>query len=186
MGNFPMKPMTRFALAVLLGALAGGVLAQTAKPVAASKAAKPEPTPAPVTATPDELAIAGRVHVGQLPCELGQSVMLKADAHAPGHFDLHLKHHKFRMFPVATTTGAIRLEDRKAGVVWLQLANKSMLMNHKLGQRMADTCMSPAQVLVADALEKNPGRSVLDAPEAAAPVTATPVSAVPAAAIATK
>jgi len=40
-----------------------------------------------------------------------------------------------------------------------------MLMNQKAGQRLADACMSPAQVAVAEALEKNPARSVLDAPE---------------------
>ena len=50
--------------------------------------------------------------------------------------------------------------------VWLQLANKSMLMNQKLGKRLADECMSPVQVVVAEALKKNPGVSVLDAPAA--------------------
>ena len=85
--------------------------------------------------TPDELAIAERVQVGKLPCELGASVTLTADGKAPGYFDIQGKNFKYRMFPVPTTTGAIRLEDRKAGAVWLQLANKSMLMNQKLGIR---------------------------------------------------
>jgi hypothetical protein len=71
------------------------------------------------------------------------------------------------MFPVATTTGAIRLEDQKAGAVWLQLANKSMLMNQKLGIRLADECMSPAQVAMAEVLKRNPPPSVLDAPKPA-------------------
>jgi hypothetical protein len=70
---------------------------------------------------------------------------------------------KYRMSPVATSTGAIRLEDQKNGAVWLQLANKSMLMNHKLGQRLADECMSPAQVIVAESIRKNPPPSVLEA-----------------------
>jgi len=114
--------------------------------------------------TPAELAIAQRVHVGKLPCELGASVTLAADPHAPGYFQVQLGKLKFHMAPVETTTGAIRLEDRKAGTVWLQLANKSMLLNHKLGQRLADACMNPAQLLVADVMEKNPTPSVLDAP----------------------
>ena len=118
--------------------------------------------------TPGELAIADRVYTGKLPCELGAFVTLTPDAKTPGFFDVRVKNLKFRMFPVETTTGAIRLEDRKAGAVWLQLANKSMLMNQKLGQRLADACMNPAQVAVAEALEKTPGRSVLDAPEAPA------------------
>jgi hypothetical protein len=115
--------------------------------------------------TPAELAIAERVYVGTLPCEYGGSVTLVADAKNPGFFAVSNKNVKFRMFPVETSTGAIRLEDKKAGAVWLQLANKSMLMNQKLGQRLADSCLSPAQAAVAAALEKNPGASVLDAPK---------------------
>lgn len=129
--------------------------------------------------TPAELAIAERVHVGNLPCELGASVTLAADAKAPGYFDVQGKNFKYRMFPVATTTGAIRLEDQKAGAVWLQLANKSMLMNQKLGIRLADECMSPSQVAVAEALKLNPPPSVLDAPKPA--VTAAPAAAASAA-----
>lgn len=129
--------------------------------------------------TPAELAIAERVHVGNLPCELGASVTLAADAKAPGYFDVQGKNFKYRMFPVATTTGAIRLEDQKAGAVWLQLANKSMLMNQKLGIRLADECMSPSQVAVAEALKLNPPPSVLDAPKPV--VTAAPAAAASAA-----
>ena len=133
--------------------------------------------------TPGELAIAERVYTGKLPCELGAFVTLTADAKTPGFFDVRVKNLKFRMFPVETTTGAIRLEDPKAGAVWLQLANKSMLMSQKLGQRLADACMNPAQVAVAEALEKTPGRSVLDAPDApASPASgAAPTSQPPAA-----
>lgn len=123
--------------------------------------------------TPDELAIAERVHVGNLPCELGASVSLKPDSTAPGYFDVQGKNFKYRMFPVATTTGAIRLEDHKAGAVWLQLANKSMLMNQKQGVRLADECMSPAQVAMAETMKTNPPASVLDAPKPAlAPASA--------------
>lgn len=118
--------------------------------------------------SPTELAIAERVYQGKLPCELGASVDLKADAKAPGYFDVQLGRQKFHMYPVETTTGAVRLEDKAAGAVWLQLANKSMLMNHKLGQRLADECVSPDQAVVAANLIKNPAPSVLDAPLGAA------------------
>ena len=118
--------------------------------------------------TPVELTIAERVYVGKLPCELGAAVTLTADAKVPGYFDVQGKNFKYRMFPVATTTGAIRLEDHQAGAVWLQLANKSMLMNQKLGTRLADECASPAQVAVAEAIKLNPPVSVLDTPKPAA------------------
>ena len=113
--------------------------------------------------TPTELAIAERVQVGKMPCELGASVTLTADPKSPGYFDMHGKNFTYRMFPVATSTGAIRLEDQKAGAVWLQLANKSMLMNQKLGIRLADECTSPAQLEVAQNLKLNPPASILDA-----------------------
>ena len=133
--------------------------------------------------SPAELAIAERVYVGSLPCELGASVTLTADNKAPGYFDMQGKNFKYRMFPVTTSTGAIRLEDQKAGAVWLQLANKSMLMNQKLGIRLADECMSPAQLVVAENLKTNPPVSILEAlkPEAAKPSPAE-AQALPAAA----
>ena len=198
-------------LATCLISMAGSSAAQTATPGAAAKpvvkpAAKPavkqQPAVNPANRTnlksaaknvaagieaaeaaltPAELAIAERVHVGTLPCELGASVNLTADGKNPGYFNVQGKNFKFRMFPVATTTGAIRLEDQKAGAVWLQLANKSMLMNQKLGVRMADECMSPGQMAVAEAIKLNPPVSVLDAPKPVSdPAAAGTAVAVPA------
>ena len=144
--------------------------AATSSHVDAKNKAKPAVTELPLT--DDELAIAGQIHTGMVPCELGIHVTVSADAKLPGYFHLHTKHHQYHMQPVMTSTGAIRLEDKKAGAVWLQLANKSMLMNQKLGQRLADECMSPAQHTVAEAMKKSPAPSVLDAPTVAvAPAT---------------
>lgn len=119
--------------------------------------------------TPAEMAIAERVQVGAVPCELGTVVHLVPDPKFPGYFNVQVKSLKYRMFPVETSTGAIRLEDKKAGAVWLQLANKSMLMNQKLGQRLADECMSPEQVAVAQALKQTPAQSMFAPAPAAAP-----------------
>lgn len=112
--------------------------------------------------SPEELAIAERVHVGRIPCELGAFVTVTAEPASPGHFHVEGKGFKYFMAPVATTTGTVRLEDQKGGAVWLQIANKSMLMNQKLGQRLADECMSPQQLVVAEAIKKNPPVSVLE------------------------
>lgn len=112
--------------------------------------------------SPAELTIAEHVQVGRIPCELGAYVTLKADPASPGHFDVEGKGFKYRMAPVATTTGAVRLEDQTGGAVWLQIANKSMLMDQKRGQRLADECMSPEQNLVAEAMKKNPPPSLLE------------------------
>lgn len=117
--------------------------------------------------TPAQLAIAEDVHTGVLPCELGAQVELTKDAASPGYFNLSGKGFRYRLHPVETSTGAVRLEDPHDGAVWIQLANKSMLMDQKHGRRLADECASPAQVAVAEALRKNPPPSLLDAQPAA-------------------
>ena len=114
--------------------------------------------------TPAELVIAQRVEVGFVQCELGASVTVAADPKLPGYFDVSGKKFRFRMVPVVTSTGAIRLEDIQAGAVWLQLSNKSMLMNQKSGSRLADACVTPAQAMVALAMENSPPHGLLDAP----------------------
>lgn len=127
---------------------------------AAQSKSRVEPDP---TLNDAELAVAQRVHVGVLPCELGQSVRLDHDPKAPGYFRLQLKRSVYRMRPVQSRTGAIRLEDTARGAVWIQLGNKSMLMNQKLGQRMADECASDEQRLVAQALKGSTAPGLLDA-----------------------
>lgn len=116
--------------------------------------------------TTEELAIAERVFVGQIPCELGTTVSVAADPSVPGHFHVGGKGFLYHMAPVTTSTGTVRLEDSQAGAVWLQIANKSMLMDQKKGQRLADECMSPQQILVAEAIKITPPPSLLDAPPA--------------------
>lgn len=136
--------------------------AVAAKAQPKSKAPKVAPVEPDTPMGPDELAIAERVHKGQLPCELGATVRLEADASQPGYFYLHGKGFRYRMHPVATTTGAIRLEDRKAGAVWLQLANKSMLMDQNKGRRLADECANADQVAFAENMKTNPPPSLID------------------------
>jgi hypothetical protein len=131
-----------------------------------------------VKLTEADLEIAKRVYIGVIPCEMGASVTITPNEKRPGFFLVQTKTARFRMHPVEARTGAIRLEDPRAGALWIQLGNKSMLMSQKLGQRLADECMSPAQLTLADDLKKNPIPGLLDAPK---PATMTPVSAAPAA-----
>jgi len=130
--------------------------AQAKKP-APAKAASPSKRQAIEVATPTEdydptdklseaeLEIAKRVHVGEIQCELGQKVTVKP-MRREGYFFVSRGVNRFVMHPVESRTGAIRLEDPARGALWLQLANKSMLMNQKEGKRLADDCQSPAQV----------------------------------------
>jgi hypothetical protein len=158
----------KFLFASLVTALfATGAFAQTAAPAGdhAHHAKKPvsvkkvppttkrqaieEATP---TEEPDpriklseaELQIAKTVQTGEIHCELGQKVSIKP-MKREGFFFVSRGINKFVMHPVESRTGAVRLEDPQRGALWLQLANKSMLMNQKEGKRLADECQTEAQ-----------------------------------------
>ena len=96
----------------------------TAAAAVAAAAADPN-----VVLTDTDLAVARLVHTGRIPCELGADVTVTADQAKPGFFTVSTKGARYHMHPVESRTGAIRLEDGKAGAMWLQLSNKSMLMN---------------------------------------------------------
>ncbi len=101
---------------------------------------------AQATLTPGQMAAAERVFVGTATCDGNQEVALAALPGQPGHFKLTHKKASFVLVPQETTTGAVRLEDHKSGLVWIQIPAKSMLMNTKLGQRVADACVTPEQL----------------------------------------
>ena len=132
---------TRTAAALLCTTLAA--LLSTAPALAADKPAKPAKGGLPDLSA-EQLANAERVLTGKIACEFDQSVDISQGA-KPGYFTVAFKGKKYTLTPEATTTGAVRLEDKKAGIVWLQIANKSMLMNSKAGQRMVDNCVHPSQ-----------------------------------------
>ena len=123
--------------------------------------------PSDVAPEHERVVTAEQVHTGRMTCELGNFVTVTPDAQNAGAFVVQLKQHKFHMVPVVSSTGAIRLEDAQAGAMWLQLANKSMLMNSKIGQRMADECQSPDQAAVAQAMKLAPPPSLLEGPAVA-------------------
>ena len=169
-----MKKIAALMLVVVMPMALSAQLPAKERAKAKRSAAAVVSQPAVVVEIPPtlaQMAIAQNVYVGRLPCELGAFVSVTADVNAAGYFDVQTKNLKFRMLPVETTTGAVRLEDRRTGAVWLQLANKSMLMNQKIGQRLADECMSPVQASVAELLLKNPAPSILEALPAVAVVT---------------
>jgi hypothetical protein len=117
-----------------------------------------------VVLTEADLAVAQRVYLGSIPCELGSSVQI-TPAKRAGFFIVQVKdvrNARYFMHPVESRTGAIRLEDPKRSAMWLQLGNKSMLMSQKLGKRLADECMSPEQLTLADEMKRNPPRGLLD------------------------
>ena len=114
--------------------------------------------------TDAEVAIAQHIQTGKIACELGADVTVTADEKNPGFFHVTTGKQRYYMHPVESRTGAIRLEDNRAGAMWLQLGNKSMLLNQKLGQRVADECVTPVQREFAAQMQANPQPSLLDGP----------------------
>jgi hypothetical protein len=176
--------ISRIAPKAVLGAalLLLVVLAQAAGPTSApgkrSKSKAPrtvapvvlaDPVLEPLVLTDEDKALIEKVSLGSVPCELGARVSLTTNLAQPGRFVLEHNQRRFHMVVTPTTTGAIRLEDAAQGAVWLQLANKSMLMDQKNGRRLADACMSTAQTQVAEAMERSPAPGLLDPLPAVAP-----------------
>jgi hypothetical protein len=135
--------------AVVLSLSASGAFAATkaAKPAAKHQpaATKTEAADTSAAVSQTQLDIAQRVLTGDAQCELNQHVSLHPIDGKPGYFKLGFKNASYTMTPVETTTAAVRLEDKKAGVVWVQIPAKSMLLNSKAGQRMVDGCTQTSQ-----------------------------------------
>ncbi len=140
-----MNRLSTLGLAVALCAASFASMGQTAakpaKAPAASKKAAPAPA-APAAASPEQLAAADRVFYGTYACEFGKSVQVSTLPKFPGYAELRFGKSVYMMKPVASETGAIRLEDVKGETLVVQIAAKSMLLNVKTGQRLLDGCVS--------------------------------------------
>jgi hypothetical protein len=129
--------------------------------------------------TDAELETAQQVYTGTFPCELGTHVTVTADAQHQGFFTVTAGHLSYYMHPVESSTGAVRMEDSRHSAVWLQLGSKSMLMDQKAGQRVADDCQAVAQQEFAANKKDHPQGQLLNRPAASPqpPVSAASVSA---------
>jgi hypothetical protein len=165
-----IAPKAGFGVTLLLTV----VLVQAAGPASPGKRSKSkaartvapvvlaDPVLEPLVLTDEDKALIERVSLGEVACELGARVSLTMSVKQPGRFVLEHNQRRFHMVATPTTTGAVRLEDAAQGAVWLQLANKSMLMDQKNGRRLADACMNDAQTQVAQAMERTPAPGLLD------------------------
>ncbi len=115
---------------------------RAAKKTAAAAPAVEAPPPA---ASEEQLRATERVLFGEYECEFNQRLQVKLDPKFPGYANVTGVGVNFLMKPVASSTGAIRLEDVKNVGLLLQVAGKSMLMNIKTGQRVMDSCVHPDQ-----------------------------------------
>ena len=109
-----------------------------------------------------EMQFAKWVDQGTFSCDEGGAVTLTAQSDKPGYFILTNRGQHYRVSPRVSITGAVRLESNAGGIVWLQLANKSMLIAPKQSRRLADGCMSESQKVIAAEMLRNPSPSLFD------------------------
>ncbi|MEY4562717.1 MAG: hypothetical protein RLZZ618_1994 [Pseudomonadota bacterium] len=144
------------ALAVALALGSAAVSAQTAAPAKTEKAAKPAKAakaaakapkgPAPLAqADQAQLDAAERTHFGVYECDFKQTIDVAMNPKNAGYVDVNFKKKVYTMKPVQSSTGALRLEDVTGRTVLIQIANKSMLMDVKAGQRLVDDCVHEKQ-----------------------------------------
>ena len=139
-----MKLTPTFAAAALCLAASCNMTMAAAKTAPAKPAAKAAPAALPA-AGPEQVAAAERAHVGPYECEFGQKVDVALNTKSPGYVDVSFKKDTYTMKAVLSSTGALRLEDVNGRTLFLQIANKSMLMDVKAGQRLVDGCVHASQ-----------------------------------------
>lgn len=124
--------------------------AQPAKKAPLNKNIPPPTTPAQRAALPaadeQQLAAAELVHYGKYVCDEKIEVFVEKDQLSAGYVDVRHKKDIWVMKPVASATGAVRLEDIDRNVLVVQIPYKSMLLNVRSGQRIVDSCQHDNQV----------------------------------------
>jgi hypothetical protein len=152
--------------------------AQTTAAKPAAKAGKPTAKPATTVAAPveaplaraegEQLAAAALIHYGDYACEFDQTAKVVPSPKNDGYVDVRHKAQTWTMKPVMSSTGALRLEDVKGRMLALQIANKSMLLDTQIGQRVLDGCVHEKQrAAIAAAAGQPAGEALLQGGAAA-------------------
>ena len=130
-------------------------------------------------ASEDQIAAAAMAHVGAYECEFNETISVGTNPKFDGYLDIRHRKSSWVMRPVLSRTGALRLEDVKGRMLMLQIANKSMLMDTKVGQRVVDNCVHEKQ-REQMANHKGEGESIgIDPVKAAAAAAAASAASAP-------
>lgn len=167
--SLPRMLLALSACAVLLAPS----YAQNAKPepkTAQTKPAPKRPASVPPPTTAEQMAelphadeeqrqAATLVHYGKYLCDEKFEVFVERNPVFDGYVDVRYKRDVWVMRPVASRTGAVRLEDTRGRVLLVQIPFKSMLLNTQTGQRIVDSCQHDQQ-RGAEAAAKTSGEPV--------------------------
>lgn len=115
--------------------------ARRATTAAGAAAAAAAAATALAAADDDQRQAFSLTHLGDHACEFKRTVLVSPHPVHEGYVNLHFDRKVVTAKPVLSSTGAIRLEDVKGQFVMLQIALKSMLLDTRSGQRVADECL---------------------------------------------
>jgi hypothetical protein len=95
--------------------------------------------------------------VADYACELNNKVTIYTNEKDSGHIALRWKNRLHRLERVGTTTGALRFENTKFGLIWIGIPSKGILLDSKLNRQLANECKNAEQAkpLVAAAEKKS-------------------------------
>ena len=77
---------------------------------------------------------------GAYRCDLGRRVDVRTVSSDMQTAVLKWNRRDYTLRAVDARSGALRYEDKGSGLVWLVIHNKSMLLDTRQGQRLADEC----------------------------------------------
>ncbi|MGJ7914116.1 hypothetical protein ACI48D_01365 [Massilia sp. LXY-6] len=83
--------------------------------------------------------------VADYACELNNKVTIYTNEKDNGHIALRWKNRLHRLERVGTTTGALRFENTKFGLVWIGIPSKGILLDSKLNRQLANECKNAEQ-----------------------------------------
>jgi len=83
--------------------------------------------------------------VAEYACELNNKVTIYSNEKDSGHIALRWKNRLHRLERVGTTTGALRFENTKFGLIWIGIPSKGILLDSKLNRQLANECKNAEQ-----------------------------------------
>lgn len=73
-------------------------------------------------------------------CEMNDFLTIYTNGDDNNHIALRWKNRLYRLHRIVTTTGANRFENSKAGLVWIGIPTKGMLLDSRHSQQLANEC----------------------------------------------
>jgi membrane-bound inhibitor of C-type lysozyme len=83
--------------------------------------------------------------VAEYACELNNKVTIYTNEKDDSHIALRWKNRLHRLSRIGTTTGALRFENPKFGLIWIGIPSKGILLDSKLNRQLANECKNAEQ-----------------------------------------